>query len=162
MALHRLYICDCGYADRLKLCWGCMKLQFMLRTKQFPNASNTPTSVAKTKTMLQPLASEKTVNENLCWMRDRKCCVRDKSIFIAHHTHPNHFVILCNLCGKHRNRLSEKEIESEIDRERTMKCERDKGSHCSYYFKNLCHRAGKFCIRISTNPLLKEIFVRVR
>jgi len=29
-------------------------------------------------------ASEKAVNENLCWMRDRKCCVRDKSIFIAH------------------------------------------------------------------------------
>lgn len=51
-----------------------MKLQFMLGTKQFPSNGNNNKDFGLPK---------KTVNENLCWMRDRKCCVRDKSISIA-------------------------------------------------------------------------------
>lgn len=85
--MHRLHLEARGLTDRLKPRWFCMKLQFILRTKQFPSASasDTPDSGAQQK-QCGSQCFRKTVNENLCWMRDRKCCVRDKSIFIAHHT----------------------------------------------------------------------------
>lgn len=49
----------------------------MLGTKQFHNNSNNNN---KDFRFCPP---KKTANENLCWMRDRKCCLRDKSISIA-------------------------------------------------------------------------------